>query len=208
MTKIKICGLTREEDIAAVNEAKPDYIGFVFAPGRKRTVSALHAARLKSMLSPEIKAVGVFYHNTADAVIAAAELGAIDIIQLHGDEDEAFIEYVTVSLKEPLPVIKAVSTKNRELLQRMEDNPYVDYLLFDTFEGGAVGGTGKTFDWSTLPECSKPFFLAGGLNLSNVRQALSCGAYALDISSGAEINGVKDRELIRSLVSVVKNQDK
>ena len=89
MTKIKICGLTREEDIAAVNEAKPDYIGFVFAPGRKRTVSALHAARLKSMLSPEIKAVGVFYHNTADEVIAAAELGAIDIIQLHGDEDEA-----------------------------------------------------------------------------------------------------------------------
>lgn len=203
MTKIKICGLTREEDILAANEAAPDYIGFVFAPGRRRTVTAEHAAHLKSMLSPEISVVGVFVNEDPETVISLANNKTIDLIQLHGDEDEAYIGYIS-EYTGNVPIIKALSVTDDALLSRMEACPHVDYLLFDNYKPGIVGGTGEAFNWDELTETSKPFFLAGGLNMNNISGALTLGAYALDVSSGAETDGLKDRNKMISLVNIIR----
>ncbi|MBR2176491.1 MAG: phosphoribosylanthranilate isomerase [Clostridia bacterium] len=203
MAKIKICGLMRMEDIEAVNEAKPDYIGFVFAKGGKRTVSHETAAELKRNLCPDIKAVGVFLNNSVEEVSALADQGIIDIIQLHGDEDE---EYITdLRSRTVQPIVKAVRVRTEEEIFRAERLP-VDYLLLDTYKKGAYGGTGETFDWSRIPQLQKPFFLAGGLDESNITAAAGYGAYCLDVSSGVETDGKKDRQKIINLVRKVRSE--
>ncbi len=203
MTKIKICGLMRSEDIEAVNEAKPDFIGFVFAKGRKRTVTHETAARLKAMLIPQIKAVGVFLDNDADEVLSLANDGVIDIIQLHGNEDSEYIGYIRSHTDKP--IIKAVSVRNAEDIL-LADKLEVDYLLLDTYKKNITGGTGEVFDWNIIPKVSKPFFLAGGLNEDNIADALNCGAYCLDVSSGAETDGKKDKDKIINLVNTVRSE--
>lgn len=202
MTKIKICGLTREQDILAVNEAKPDYIGFVFVPNRKRTVTKETAKRLKQLLSKDIKVVGVFLNNDVEEVISLAKEGIIDMIQLHGDEDQTYIQYVNIHTD--VPIIKAVSAKNRELIEKSDMLQNIDYLLLDTYDKIMVGGTGKTFDWNIIPKLKTPYFLAGGLNVNNIRFAMQTGAYALDVSSGAETNGLKDAKKILEIVKIVR----
>ncbi len=203
MTKIKICGLMRPEDIEAVNFAKPDYIGFVFAKGRKRTVTHETAKKLKSMLNPQIKAVGVFLDNGADEVLSLADSGIIDIIQLHGKEDSEYISYIHSHTDKP--VIKSVSVKNRDDILSA-DKLDVDYLLLDTYKKNMIGGTGEVFDWNIIPKINKPFFLAGGINNDNIRYALKCGAYCIDISSGAETDGKKDKDKIINLVNTVRSE--
>jgi phosphoribosylanthranilate isomerase len=196
MSKIKICGLSRAEDIAAANHALPDYIGFVFAPSRRR-ISAETAAELKQTLDKRVKAVGVFVNEEIDKI---AELsGTIDLIQLHGDEDDAYI----LRLKErcSCPVIKAVA-----IGERLPELPKAaDYLLFDTLSA-ARGGTGKTFDHSILKDYGgPPYFLAGGLNAGNVAEAIrSVAPFCVDISSGAETNGIKDAKKIEEIVRIVR----
>ena len=204
MTKIKICGLMRSEDIEAVNEAKPDFIGFVFAKGRKRTVTHETAARLKAMLIPQIKAVGVFLDNDADEVLSLANDGVIDIIQLHGSEDSEYIAYIRSHTDKP--IIKAVSVINAEDIL-LADKLDVDYLLLDTYNKNITGGTGEVFDWNIIPKVGKPFFLAGGLNEDNIAGALNVGAYCLDVSSGAETDGKKDRGKIINLVNTVRSEE-
>ncbi len=205
MKKIKICGLTREQDILAVNEYKPDYIGFVFAPGRKRTVSKETAKFLKSLLSPEIKAVGVFVNHDIEEIITLAEEGIIDMIQLHGDEDRNYIEYL--SEYTDVPIIKAVAVQNKEQLQKADTIPAIDYLLLDTYDRFTQGGTGKTFDWSIIPELHTPFFLAGGLNIHNINSAKQTNAFALDISSGVETDGIKDNQKIAAIIAAVRKEE-
>lgn len=199
--KIKICGLKRAEDIAAVNSAGPDYIGFVFAKNRKRTVSIQTAAELRAMLSPEIKAVGVFLNNDIKEIEKICKDGIIDYVQLHGDEDESFIRELRE--KTDIPIIKAVSVKTKEDILGADRLP-VEYLLFDTYKKGQAGGTGESFDWGMIPQTEKPFFLAGGINEKNICAALETGAYAIDVSSGAETDGVKDPEKITNIVKMVK----
>lgn len=203
MTKIKICGMMRPEDIEAINEAKPDYIGFVFAKGRKRTVTHETAALLKSKLEPQIKAVGVFLDNDAEEVLQLAKSGTIDIIQLHGHEDEAYIENLHRHTDKPL--IKAVSVQTGEDILKA-DKLNVDFLLLDTYKKGLIGGTGEVFDWNTIPEIQTPYFIAGGLNEGNIKEALKYGAYGLDVSSGAETNGRKDRQKIINIVRTVRSE--
>ncbi len=204
MKKIKICGLTRKEDILTVNEFQPDYIGFVFAPGRKRTVSKETAKYLKSLLLPEIRAVGVFLNHDREEVISFAKEGIIDMIQLHGDEDRDYIK--DISEYTDIPIIKAVSAGNRELIQKADELPAISYLLLDTYDKQITGGTGKTFDWRIIPKLKTPYFLAGGLNMTNIRSAMQTGAYALDISSGVETNGLKDREKISEIIKTVREE--
>ena len=204
MTKIKICGLMRAEDIEAVNIAKPDYIGFVFAKGRKRTVTHETAKKLKSMLNPQIKAVGVFLDNDADEVLSLADSGIIDIIQLHGKEDSEYIRYIRSHTDKP--IIKAVSVRDEEDVLSA-DKLGVDYLLLDTYKKNMIGGTGEVFDWNIIPKINKPFFLAGGINNDNIRYALKCGAYCIDISSGAETDGKKDKDKIINLVNTVRSEE-
>lgn len=197
MTKIKLCGLSRTQDIEAANKLKPDYIGFVFAAKSKRRVSPLKATELKSRLDPEIKAVGVFLDDDLDAVAAMMNLGIVDLVQLHGSEDEEYIKKLrTITDK---PVIKAFIINSAEDVKRAEDST-ADYILLD---GGK--GEGKAFDWSLLKNIKRPYFLAGGLNPGNAADAVrTLAPFAVDVSTGIETDGKKDEEKMTAFVNAVR----
>ncbi|WP_371297202.1 phosphoribosylanthranilate isomerase [Ruminococcus sp.] len=205
--KIKLCGLKRIEDIEAVNEAKPDYIGFIFAKKSRRYVSTKTAERLKQHLNPDIEAVGVFVNEDIDKVIEQAKKQVIDVIQLHGEEDVAYVK----DLKEAVdvPIIKAISMTKQDARQQisMWEISDVDYLLLDS----GNGGTGEQFNYKLLQEIGnlkKPYFLAGGLNPENlenaVQQLQNNQPYALDLSSGIETNGIKDLDKIKKAVEAAR----
>ena len=200
MTKLKMCGLSRIEDIQAANAIKPDYIGFVFAEISKRRVSALEASKLKSKLDPEIKAVGVFLDDKLDFVASMLNLGIVDLVQLHGSEDEAYIEKVREITNKP--IIKAFIIRSKEDVERAEKST-ADYILLD---GGK--GEGKVFDWSLLKAIKRPFFLAGGLNPDNAADAVKAlKPYAVDVSTGIETDGVKDREKMAAFANAVRKAE-
>ena len=199
MTKIKMCGLSRTEDLEAANAIKPDYIGFVFAEISKRRVSALEASKLKSKLNPEIKAVGVFLDDKLDFVASMLNLGIVDVVQLHGSEDEEYIEKVRKITNKP--IIKAFIIRSKEDVERAEKST-ADYILLD---GGK--GEGKAFDWSLLKDIKRPYFLAGGLNPVNVSDAVKAlKPYAVDVSTGIETDGVKDREKMTAFAGAVREE--
>lgn len=206
MTKIKICGLRREEDITYVNECKPDYIGFVFADS-KRKVAKEQARELKALLSPDIQAVGVFVNEDISKVAELLREGIIDVAQLHGDETNDYILKLRKQA-EGFPIIKAVRVASKDDVEKCEEIP-ADYLLFDSFSVKAYGGTGNTFDWELVKGVKKPFFLAGGINYENMKEALEVsGAYAVDVSSAVETDGYKDKEKIRTLIEKMRNVSK
>ena len=198
--KLKFCGLTREADIRAANETRPDYIGFVFAESRRR-VTDEQAARLRALLSPGIQAVGVFVNDDPTHIALLANRGLIDLIQLHGSESAAYIQRLRTMTA--APIICALRVGKQTDIKRAESN-LVDFLLLDTYTKDAYGGSGRTFDWSLIGEVGKPYFLAGGLNESNIIHAMRTGAYALDLSSGIETDGVKDAEKMRRVAALVK----
>lgn len=197
MTKIKLCGLSRTQDIEAANKLKPDYIGFVFAAKSKRRVSPLKATELKSRLDPEIKAVGVFLDDDLDSVAAMMNLGIVDLVQLHGSEDEEYIKNLrTITDK---PVIKAFIINSAEDVKRAEAST-ADYILLD---GGK--GEGKAFDWSLLKNIKRPYFLAGGLNPGNAADAVrTLAPFSVDVSTGIETDGKKDEEKMTAFVNAVR----
>ena len=200
MTKIKMCGLSRTEDIEAANSIKPDYIGFVFAEISKRRVSALEASKLKSKLDSEIKAVGVFLDDKLDFVASMLNLGIVDVVQLHGSENEEYIEKVREITNKP--IIKAFIIRSKEDVERAEKST-ADYILLD---GGK--GEGKVFDWSLLKAIKRPFFLAGGLNPDNAADAVKAlKPYAVDVSTGIETDGVKDREKMAAFANAVRKAE-
>ena len=203
--RIKICGLTRKEDILAVNIWKPDYIGFVFAPG-KRQLTALKAKELKELLLPEIPAVGVFVNSPMEEVLALAEQKTIDFIQLHGDEDCNYILELKKHLEPGFPIIKAVRVRTEADIRQAEDLP-TDFLLFDTYTKGVYGGSGKTFDWSMIPSIKTPWFLAGGIDASNIRLAMETVAFCLDLSSSLETDGKKDPEKIKEIIRIIRSKE-
>lgn len=189
--KIKICGLFQEADIDYVNEAKPDYIGFVFAKS-KRQVDYHQAKLLKSKLDSTIKAVGVFVDSDIDKIIDLVNDRIIDIVQLHGSETSQSIKKLKQHID--VPVIKAIKVTGSKDLNDL-DYP-VDYYLLDN----QTSGSGKAFDWSLIKELDKPFFLAGGIDLNNLDEAISKAGYGIDVSSGVETNGVKDHNKIMEMV--------
>lgn len=195
--KIKICGMRRTEDIEYANQTLPDYVGFILAKGFRRSITADQARALKTLLDPKIKAVGVFVDDPPDEIIALLKEGVIDMAQLHGQESEEDIVYIkAVSGK---TVIKTVKAENRYTVEAWLDTA-ADYLLFDS---GA--GTGKTFDWGILEDVPRDFFLAGGLNPDNIGEAAGMAhPYAVDLSSGAESDGIKDLEKMRRAVETVR----
>lgn len=198
--KLKFCGLTREADICAANETRPDYIGFVFAESRRR-VTDEQAARLRVQLAPGIQAVGVFVNDDPTHIAELANHGVIDLIQLHGGESAAYIRRLRTMTA--APVIYAVRVGTHEDIERVK--PYsVEYFLLDTCTKDAYGGSGKTFDWSLIGAVGKPYFLAGGLNESNIPRAVQTGAYALDLSSGIETDGVKDAAKMRRVAALIR----
>ena len=198
-TKIKICGLRRREDILAVNEARPDYCGFIIEfPKSFRSVTADKVRELVKDLSPEIKGVGVFVNAPVEFVSGLLNDGTLALAQLHGQEDEAYIRELKKLTDKP--IIKAFSVKTSEDIEKALQSP-ADYILLDQ----GSGGTGMTFDWSLIPKIERPFFLAGGIGSENLEQAIrEIRPYAVDLSSSVETDKWKDPKKIRNVVDIVR----
>ncbi|HAN20386.1 MAG: N-(5'-phosphoribosyl)anthranilate isomerase [Clostridiales bacterium GWF2_36_10] len=195
-TKIKICGLSRLCDINAVNEVIPDFIGFVFAKSR-RQVSLEQATALKKKLSSGIKAVGVFVNSPIEEIMSAINTEVIDLIQLHGNEDENYIKELKLHTNKP--IIKAVCVNTESDILDWNDSA-TNYLLLDN----GHGGTGKMFDWKFVSACKKDYFLAGGINQDNIEEALTLHPFCIDTSSGVETDGFKDKQKIKRLVDFTR----
>ena len=216
--KVKMCGISKVETIPAVVEAKPDYMGLVFAPSKRQVtvdqakilVEELHRGYAKKYGSDTehdkndtIKTVGVFVNETVDNLVTIANEANLDAVQLHGDEDEAFIQ----SLKERtnVEVWKAIQIRTAADTEKWIDSS-ADMLLFDAYHKDERGGTGEVFDWSSLDAFERPFMLAGGIDSTNVARAIrTVRPYGIDISSGIETNGVKDDEKITAFIKIVKS---
>ena len=199
MTKIKICGLRRPEDIAYVNEAKPDFAGFIIdVPKSRRNVPREKVRELTALLSPEILPVGVFVNAPMETILSLVTDGTLKAVQLHGQESQSYLEELKKQVA--VPLIRAFSIRSPEDLTEAEKSP-ADFVLLDN----GAGGTGETFDWSLLSSFDRPFFLAGGLRLENITEAVSrFHPYALDLSSGVETDGFKDKEKIIAAVAAVR----
>ena len=219
--KVKMCGISKIETIPAVIEANPDYMGLVFAPS-KRQVTVDQAKSLVKELHKQygnrysrdevqcsndvvqefIKTVGIFVNETLDNLVTIATEVNLDAVQLHGDEDEAFIQ----SLKERtnVEVWKAVQIRSAADAEAWIDSS-ADMLLFDAYHKDERGGMGEVFDWSSLDEFERPFMLAGGIDSTNVARAIrTVRPYGIDISSGIETEGVKDDEKIKAFTNIVR----
>lgn len=199
MSKIKLCGLSRKCDIEWANALKPEYIGFVFWSKSKRNVPPEKAKELKNLLSPDIKAVGVFVDEPIENVAELLNDNIIDIAQLHGGEDEEYIKKLRALSDKP--IIKAFLLKSESDAERAEKST-ADYILVDSGTG-----TGKSFDWELLKNISRPYFLAGGLCCENISQAITAlDPYAVDVSSGIETNGCKDKNKMAAFVAAVRKE--
>ena len=215
--KVKMCGISKVETIPAVVEAKPDYMGLVFAPSKRQVtvdqakilVEELHRGYAKKYGSDTehdkndtIKTVGVFVNETVDNLVTIANEANLDAVQLHGDEDETFIQ----SLKERtnVEVWKAIQIRTAADTEKWIDSS-ADMLLFDAYHKDERGGTGEVFDWSSLDAFERPFMLAGGIDSTNVARAIrTVRPYGIDISSGIETEGVKDNEKIKAFTNIVR----
>ncbi len=196
-TKIKMCGLSRPEDIAFANEVKPDYIGFVFAEKSKRYITPEKAAELAEKLDKSIIPVGVFVDSDFDEIMNIVNLGAIRIAQLHGNEPEELVKRLQ---ENGVPVIRAFQIKS-EADVKIAETSCADHILLDSGKG-----SGLTFDWSVLKNAARPYFLAGGLDPQNVSRAVTdLHPYAVDTSSGLETDGVKDRTKMIAFADAVRN---
>ncbi|MCQ2539999.1 MAG: phosphoribosylanthranilate isomerase [Acetatifactor sp.] len=198
MTKIKLCGLSRVDDIIAANRLRPDYIGFVFFEKSKRNVTPEQAAALKAKLEDGIKAVGVFVSSPIDFVASLLEQGIIDAAQLHGKEDEAYI--AELRKRTDKPIFQAFVVKSEEDVQRANAST-ADMVLLDSGIG-----SGNCFDWQLLSAVKRPFFLAGGLNPENIEEALTVvDPYGVDVSSGIETGNFKDEKKMETFVEKVRD---
>ena len=198
MTKIKLCGLTRLCDIESANELMPDYIGFVFAKKSRRYIDPKRAWELKNKLYSGILTIGVFVNEEPEKVAELLESGLIWAAQLHGAEDEAYIKKLRSLTDKPL--VKAFRIEGKEDVKRTE-NSSADYVLLDS----GTGGTGTTFDWDLIKNLSRPYFLAGGLDEKKVKKAVEeLFPFGVDVSSGIETNGLKDKEKMAGFVCAVR----
>jgi phosphoribosylanthranilate isomerase len=218
MTKIKICGMRRPEDIAIVNEYRPDYIGYIFVKNRVREVSEEQAAMMTGLLDPSICPVGVFVDEDVERILRIVSCGTIRAVQLHGSEDTAYVAALRKRLDElspmgsgavvgsEIPIIKAVRMESGHSLERWQESE-ADFLLLDQ----GKGGTGTAFDHELIDEAGpirKAWFLAGGIGAENAKEVIQRFApYALDVSSSVETDGWKDREKIARMILSVQVQN-
>ena len=198
MVKVKICGIRRMEDIDIVNRYKPDYIGFVFADSKRRVSHDL-AYELKLNLDSDIISVGVFVDASLNEILKLFDEGVIEMAQLHGSESDEYILTLKEKTNSELKIIKAIEmSEDVDLLEY--NNSYADYLLLDSGKG-----SGKTFDWSLIEsDLNKEFFLAGGLDISNINDAINeFDPYAIDLSSSLEVDGFKDESKIKEIMEAI-----
>ncbi len=212
--KIKICGVTTPQDIMEVEDsagcwltgysprlklvAKLDYVGFIFAPSQRR-ITLEQAMEIKKQLDPDVQTVGVFVNEDIETVVSIAK--SIDLIQLHGDEDEAYIKTLKTHIHNP--IIKVVRVQSTEQILDA-DKSIADFLLLDTYSDTNYGGIGQQFDYTLIPETAHRIFLAGGLNISNIQSAINVQSYCLDINSGVETDGFKDGDKIKDIIYKIR----
>ena len=231
MTKVKICGLRRKEDVEYVNKYLPDYIGFIFAESRRK-ISIESAMELKKILSPKIKTVGIFVNEDLLKVLETTNQLSLDCIQLHGDETYEYVEYLKDKMKDitrditrditkditrditknkikdkkEIEVWKAIRVKDGDSIKKMSCYN-VDAFVLDTYIKGIYGGAGKAFDWELVSRAREfgKIILAGGLDTENISSAIQkVKPFAVDVSSGVETNWYKDEEKIRKFIDIVK----
>lgn len=214
--KIKFCGLFRECDIDYANALKPDFVGFIFAEQSRRFVDFATAKALKSRLDSAIKVVGVFVDSPTKRIIEALSEGIIDAVQLHGNENNAYIstlhEMGTKHLTQNLPIIKAIKVYNAHSFLESQ-NLNADFILLDS----PNAGSGKAFDWNALAQILAKsqdfthtfqtcFFLAGGVNVENIQSAIALKPFCIDISSGIESEGKKDFVKMQKIINAIKGE--
>lgn len=199
MTRIKLCGLSRPCDVDAVNVLRPEYVGFVFWEKSRRYVAPELAASLRKNLAGGIQAVGVFVDECPERIAALVRLGVIDVVQLHGHEDNAYISRLRTLTNTPIIQAFRVSSP-RDLAAAREST--ADFVMLDSGKG-----TGTLFDWSIVHDFTRPFFLAGGLTPENVAAAIhEINPFAVDVSSGIETQGVKDKAKMTAFVASVRKE--
>lgn len=197
MTKIKLCGLSRQCDIEYANGLIPDYIGFVFAPKSRRYVSFDTAKMLRKGLNKGITPVGVFVDETIENIEYLVKNNIISVVQLHGSEDNEYINALRSSVS--CLIIQAFRIETKADIAKAEGSA-ADYIMLDS-----GGGTGETFDHSLLSGIKRDFFLAGGLDSENVYDIISrCRPYAVDASSSLETDGAKDKVKMTAFVNAVR----
>lgn len=205
MTRIKICGITREQDLHAVASCGADAIGLVFYVKSPRHVSLQQAVRLVSQVPPFVSVVGLFVNPTVDEVREVLANVALDVLQFHGDEPSVFCAQFGK------PYLKAIRVKaGVDLVECAAEFSSAQGLLLDAFVEGTQGGTGESFDWALIPQnLALPVILSGGLHAGNVAAAIKqVRPYAVDVSSGVEIaKGIKDAAKIAAFIQEVKQID-
>lgn len=203
MSKIKICGIKRTEDIEIVNKYKPDYIGFIFSKS-PRQIDFETAKELKSKLDKSIRVVGVFVNEPIDFIVKLCISNVIDVVQLHGDEDDEYIKQLRALVK--CRIIKAVRVKSTEQILQ-EEQKKCDFLLLDTYKKDVYGGSGEKFNWDLIPnDLVKEYFLAGGLNADNIQLAIkTLQPFCVDVSSSVETDGIKDEQKVKEIIEKVRS---
>lgn len=203
VVQIKICGLRTIEDIQMINELDVQYIGFVFAPSR-RQITPEQAQKMRKEVRRDIQTVGVFVNTPAVEVNRIAEISRLDIAQLHGEESPE------ACTKVHIPVWKAIAVKDTQSFSSMDQYRSAQGFVLDTYSKEAKGGTGKTFSWEWAAGLSEKHWiiLGGGLHAQNVQQALQRVApQIVDVSSGVESEGRKDREKVCQFVRKVREYE-
>lgn len=197
MTKIKLCGNYRMEDVAYINTVMPDFMGVIFVPNRRRSIDATQALKMRQVLNPTIPMIGIFQNQSMDEILKLYHQGIIQGAQLHGQETE---HEVQVLKQAGMLVINVVA------ITQLTQKSTADYILVDH----ADGGRGQTVDWYSIPQKrTRPLILAGGLTTENIQQAIQIvQPTVVDISSGSERDGMKNLQLMRQLVALTRNEDK
>jgi phosphoribosylanthranilate isomerase len=217
-TRIKICGLTRAEDVAAAVAAGADAVGFVFYPQSPRFIQPRQAAALIAQLPPFVSPVGLFVNATADEVAGVLQHAPLAMLQFHGDETPEQCAAIAATQAIRRPFMRAArigaSTQPEDLLKcelaYRTASPFFSALLLDTLVD-SYGGSGKVFDWSVIPEeLASRVVLSGGLNAANITDALRLvRPHAVDVSSGVEsAKGIKDGAKINAFIDAVREADK
>ncbi len=201
MTQIKICGIKRDEDVDYINELKPDYCGFIVNfPKSHRSLDIDELKSLAQAVDGEIKRVGVFVNNDINSISRLLNEGIIHIAQLHGSEDESYINNLRNLTSKP--IIKAFNIKSQDDVLNATRSS-ADYILLDKGQG-----SGETFDWSLISSIDRPWFLAGGLGPDNLEEAIkTIRPYAVDLSSSVETNKVKDKDKISKVIDIVRRTE-
>lgn len=205
MARVKICGITSENDVEILNRYLPDYAGFVFAKSRRQLTSEA-AGRLSEKLSANIGRVGVFVNAELDDILEAVDAARLDAVQLHGDETSKGIEQLRQRLNSGIEIWKAIRVKDPGSISELSAFAADRYLL-DAYVEGTYGGAGRSFDWEIAGKAAANtcIILAGGLNPTNAGAAVrAVRPFAVDVSSGVETGGIKDKKKIRDFLNAVE----